>query len=65
MTIARKRKSQLDALREEYAPDKETHNGILYKYWMSKRENPDYVMVKLIKELKEVDEMMAEEKIIC
>ena len=39
MTIARKRKSQLDALREEYAPDKETHNGILYKYWMSERKS--------------------------
>lgn len=61
MTIARKRKSQLDALREEYAPDKDCMNGILYKYWMNKRETPDYVMLRRIKELKEVDEMMAEE----
>lgn len=57
MTIARKRKLQLDALREEYAPDKDTMNGILYKYWMSKRDMPDTVMLKRIKELKKVDEM--------
>ena len=60
MTIARKRKSQLDALREEYAPSKELNDGKIYKYWMSKRDMPDYVMLKYIKELKEVDEMMDE-----
>ena len=57
MTIARKRKSQLDALREEYAPDKDTMNGTLYKYWMSKKDMPDTVMLKRIKEMKKVDEM--------
>ena len=57
MTIARKRKSQLDALREQYAPSKEVCGGALYRYWMSKRDMPDTVMLKRIKELKKVDEM--------